>query len=394
MQTVAAMSLLFPVALLLAPPAHAEDAVGDVFVSVTGGGGLVFLDGATTGIIAPGVIRGVPPGTHTIRVDEGCKTGTTDVTVRVNAIERVTLALTPGTGTVKVEATPPEAEVTDGGVRLGAGSFGPVPLGCGTHTLVATAPGRQTVTYTVEVSLRGHVDVRLDLPAAAIGSIAITPTPFEAEVFVDGATKGTGPMTVDGLSAGVHTVSASLDGYLPAEQKVTVLPYQIVRSTLELAPKPVKAAKGPRAPEYWGRVGLDAGVSAAAIGFGIAGYFQYDRAVDNYATYADLTYADEPENFYANEVAAPRTLSYAFIGASAASAVTAGVLWATTKPKPAAVTTEAPPGAAPAPTATPAPGSPGPRMAPPMPGASASPQRSLELHVAPAGAGVVVFGRF
>ncbi len=132
--------------------------MGDVFVSVTGGGGLVFLDGATTGIVAPGVIRGVTPGTHTIRVDEGCKTGTTDVTVR------------------------------------------------------------------------------LDLPAA---------------------------------------------------QKVTVLPYQIVRSTLELAPKPVKAAKGPHAPVDWRRVGLDA-----------------------------------------------------------------------------AVTTEAPPGAAPAPTATPAPGRPGPRMAP------------------------------
>ncbi len=399
MPNIARISWLMFVIHLVGKPAHAEEGRGDVFVSVTSGGGLVFLDGATTGILAPGVVSGVSPGIHTVRVDDGCKTATADVTVRVNAVERVTLALEPGSGTIKVEATPPETIVTKDGIELGVGNFGPIPLACGSNTLVGVAPGRQSVTYTVEVSLRGHTDVRLDLPLAALGSIAITPTPLDAEVYVDGATKGTGPMTVDGLTAGVHVVSARLDGYEKVEQHVTVVAYQIVRSTIALAPKRPPVPLGKRLGldrVRWGRVGVDLGVSAAAVGLGLVAYLQYDRAADNYTTYTGLTYADDPEAFYASEVAAPRTLAYALAGTSGAAAVTSGLLWATTRPKAVTPVGEQVPAVTPS-NASPAPNpvgsTPTGPSAPssPLPGA---PAPGLQLLVAPSPFGVVLSGRF
>jgi hypothetical protein len=400
MRVVATMSFLLSALLLLPARASAEPGVGDVFVSVEAGGGLIFLDGATTGIVAPGVVRGVSPGAHTLRVDDGCRTATAGVTVRVNAVERVTLALEPGAGTVSIQATPPETVVTENGKELGTGTFGPVPLACGSHTLVGSATGRQTATYTVEVPLRGHADVRLDLPVAALGSIAITPTPLEAQVFVDGATKGAGPMTVDNLTPGVHTVSARLDGYVNAEQQVTVVAYQIVRSSIELAVKPPPVSLGKRLGfdrVRWGRVAVDLGVSAAAVGLGVVAYLQYDRAAQNYTTYSGLTYADDPEGYYASEVAGPRTLAYALTGASGAAAVTSGVLWATTKPKPAASMSVGAPSGASAPSGSSAPSgasAPSGSSAPAAPSMPAAPAPGLQLLVAPSPFGVVVSGRF
>jgi hypothetical protein len=377
-----------------APEARADDAaVGDVFVTVPDGGGLIFLDGATTGIVAPGVVHGVPTGNHTIRVDDACRTGSADVTVRANAVERVTVTPAVGTGTVTIAVSPPETRVTEGEKELGTGSFGPVVLSCGTHTLVGSAPGRQSVTYTAEVPLRGHLDLRLDLPSAAIGSIAITPTPLTAEVFVDGVSHGSGPMTVDGLNAGAHQVSARMDGYLPTEQTVNVVAMQIVRTSIELAPKPPPVSLGKRLGldrVRWGRVGANVGVTLAAAGLGVASWLEYRQAQDGYATYTGLTYADDPDAFYRTDVERPRTLSYVLGSTGGAALVGAGALWVTTTPKPAAPAPTAPATGASATPAAPAPMVP----ATPIPHGLAPTSPALELQVVPAPTGLLLVGRF
>ena len=197
--------------------------------------GTVFVDGVQTAFLAPGMIRDLPAGPHTVRVDHGCRTASVDLTVRPNAIERVALKLATGTGSAMFFTSPYGATVSEGGCVLGTGPFGPVALDCGTHTVVTTDPGRLTASTTFEVPLRGSVDVKIELaPAAALGGIAVVPTPIDAIVIVDGKERGAGPMTLDGLPLGVHLVGARLDGYLPAQHEVVVVANQIVRASVEL----------------------------------------------------------------------------------------------------------------------------------------------------------------
>ena len=56
----------------------------------------------------------------------------------------------------------------------------------------------------------------------ATGSLRVTSTPSEAILKVDGATKGTTPLTVTGLSLGSHTVEVSKSGYTPYTTAVTI----------------------------------------------------------------------------------------------------------------------------------------------------------------------------
>lgn len=313
--------------LLCVSTARAADGGGDIYVAVDNGGGLIFLDGSPTSIVAPGVLQGVSAGKHSVRVDDRCRTGTADVTVRVNAVERANIRMEVGTGTVRVESTPAETRVTEDGKELGVGSFGPISMSCGTHILVGTAPGRQPTPYTVEVPLHGHVDAPLVLPHAALGSVAVTPTPLDAEVFVDGVSKGKGPMTIDALPPGTHIVTARKDGYVTARHDVTVVANEIVRSTIALSAKA-------RFRADWPRIGVNIGLSVATVGLATVAFLEYDRATDNYDTYTGLTYADDPAGYYASDVQGPMTTAWILAGSSGATAITSGVLWATTRPRP------------------------------------------------------------
>ncbi|MFZ5476472.1 MAG: PEGA domain-containing protein [Myxococcota bacterium] len=328
---------LFPWVFIL-QRALAQDGVGDVFVNAEAGG-VVFIDGHATGIPTPGMLQGVPAGSHTIRVDKGCLTGTADVAVRVNAIERVELKLSPGNGTWALSGQPHGAEVREGASLLGTTPLGPITTTCGAHTLTISAPGHQTVTQTAQVPLRGHVDLSVQLLKVAVGGVAVTVSPIDAAVWLDGQPRGTGPMTLDALPVGVHRLEVRADGYVTAKQEVTVSPEQIVRVAvaLEKPPPPVPVGKRlglDRVP--WGRVALDVIATGAAGTLGWVAYDQYAIAVNNYGVYTGMTYADAPDAYYEDNVAAPRTRSYLFGAGAGVALAGAGVLWATTRIEPPA----------------------------------------------------------
>lgn len=333
------------VGMLFCTDARAQGAVGDVYVNAEAGA-VILVDGAPTGILAPGLVQGVAAGAHTISAERGCRTGTVDVAVRPNAVERAEVAMKPGVGTVMVSTVPYGASVSEDGKVLGTGPL-LLTLTCGEHTLALTAEGRLATSHTVNVPLRGALEVTVELPATAIGAVAVTVTPFEAELRVDGEKKGTGPMTIEGLAAGEHTVLATAPGYLPIEQKVTVAAGQIAKlsATLQPAPPPVPVAKKMGLDRVdWARVGVNSGVTLASLGAGAVGWLQYQHAVDAYPTYQGLTYRDQPDAFYADEIEGPRTRAYVLAATSGVGLVASGWLWATTKPR--AVTVVPAPGGA------------------------------------------------
>ncbi len=76
------------------------------------------------------------------------------------------------------------------------------------------------------------------LRGAGHGSVAVTTTPVGAQVFVDGAHKGTSPVEIKDLVAGQkYDVSARISGYEEASQIVTPQKGETVRATLVLEAK-------------------------------------------------------------------------------------------------------------------------------------------------------------
>lgn len=61
-------------------------------------------------------------------------------------------------------------------------------------------------------------------PPAAMGRLVVTSTPAGAAVFVDGTSRGTTPVTLAALPAGLHKVRVERVGYLENQRDVTVTP--------------------------------------------------------------------------------------------------------------------------------------------------------------------------
>lgn len=317
--------------LSLVPSAHAQG-TGEVYVTGDAGAA-IFLDGNPTGIVTPGMIQAVATGPHNIRAVIGCRTAYADLNVRTNAVERVDLMLAAGPGTVFVSTVPYGATVREGTTVLGVSPLGPIEIGCGPHTLVASAPGHQSASLTVEVPLSGHVDAKMDLLPLQLGAIAVSVLPFDAVVFVDGQSRGSGPMTVQNLAAGTHQVRARAEGYIDAQLDVSVVAEQISRATFALVVKPPQEPLGRRLGLYrvpWARVALNTGLSLASVGAGVFAYTQYDRAAEGYTVYQGLTYADDPDGYYATQVQSPRTQSYVLGVGAGLGALGSGFLWGTT----------------------------------------------------------------
>jgi hypothetical protein len=71
------------------------------------------------------------------------------------------------TGVLRVESTPPRAALHLDGAYVGNTPFRALSLQSGSHTLVADAPGRRSVSRVIELPAGGELDIRLELPAAA-----------------------------------------------------------------------------------------------------------------------------------------------------------------------------------------------------------------------------------
>lgn len=71
------------------------------------------------------------------------------------------------------------------------------------------------------------------------GNISITSSPSGAEVFVDGVSKGTAPITVSNIALGSHAVKCRLSGYLDNETTVNVVAGGVAPVTCMLIHKPM-----------------------------------------------------------------------------------------------------------------------------------------------------------
>ena len=152
---------------------------GTLSVTSSPAGADVYLDGVQKGT-TPVSITGVPTGFHLIRVT---MPGYEDYSSRV---------FTPIDKTVHASLK----------VRSGSTTIPPT-LPTTITTTITTIP--TTVPITVPT---GQVP-----PNARTGSLSVTSSPAGAEVYLDGVQKGTTPVTITGVSTGLHMIRVTLPGY-------------------------------------------------------------------------------------------------------------------------------------------------------------------------------------
>lgn len=286
-------------------PSSALAATGELYVSVQGEPGRVFLDGVDTGLNTPATVAGVEVGSHQVEVRGTCGLASASVDVVEGRIARLDVRYQIVGGFVEIRTRPAEADVSIDGRVVGQGPTLAQELGCGEHVVEASLEGWRPASRTLDVKLGAALQVDLVLEQRASGSLELAVTPEDATLYVDGTFVGVGAREVEGVAAGSHVVRAERVGYEPGEVAV-VVGDEAVAVDLRLTPVEDQALvvpdtlvderQGP-GPGRVVRTTLGSLTAAGAVGVAALGAWQYSRATDNYAAeYLPVAQACDPVN--------------------------------------------------------------------------------------------------
>ena len=226
-----------------------------VSISSVPGSAQVLIDDKPVGA-TPVTVR-LAATTHRLELRlAGYKPWTMDLLVKIGepqTIGPVQLGLPDGS--LMVRSNPSGARVMAGGVYRGE-----TPLHLGLRPDVATAlslalPGYEDASRTVKLHSGAKEEVSVDL-TPILGKVAIHVTPADAEIWVDGASRGRGSQTLS-LTAVPHQIEVRKSGLLSSSSTITPRPglEQAVEVTL-LTEAQQKAARTPQTIRAHGSIEL------------------------------------------------------------------------------------------------------------------------------------------
>lgn len=272
-------------------------AAGGVQVEASESGASIFIDGADTGMEAPGTIMGLSDGRHVVTVRDGCYVGEAVVEITPMTVVPVTVTLEPGQGSIVVQPVPVDARVELDGKVLKGGAGKEHEVSCGPHTVQASMDGYLPTMITVDVEAGQDVVLPVELEPLGKGGLRVDVAPDTAEVFLDGGSLGVGDQEIHGVVAGPHVLTASLAGYATGERQFILESGETLELSLSLEPgapeppvastvpipkeRPPKEARGfPTKPVGYGMIGLGLASSAVSI-------TQWSQGRSAYAEYLD-----------------------------------------------------------------------------------------------------------
>ena len=160
-----------------------------------------------------------------------------DAPAAARAVRREAAPPAKETARLLVRTTPPGASVTVDGTLRGKSPLALRDLELGTRTIVVARPGyvsaERRITLTADRPSRS-VDVAMvsvtaarpqptrPAPAAAASGLMVDSRPPGASVTIDGAPRGTTPLTIESLAPGPHTVLIERPGYRPWSTTIDV----------------------------------------------------------------------------------------------------------------------------------------------------------------------------
>jgi len=211
----------------------------------------VYLDGSTQGVKTPITVSDMPAGEHTFTLKlAGYNDLTGPVTVVGGSTVEVYAVLTistPGSGSLYINSTPVEADITiDGQIQTVKTPAIITNLTAGSHEVKLTRAGYEDLTKTVTITAGTTTYLNVSLTVLpGIGTLEISSTPAGARVFIDGAdVQKVTPATITNLSSGDHTYKLVLSGYKDATGTSTIEPGKTTTVTVPLTKTEAKAGAG------------------------------------------------------------------------------------------------------------------------------------------------------
>jgi hypothetical protein len=208
-------------------------ATGSISVSSTPSGACIYLDGVYQGVTGSAWfwIYDVSAGYHTIYLEKSgyedytetvyISTGdTASVSAYLTATPTPTTIVTSTpvpTGGIRVWSSPSGARIYLDGVYQGAtGSawFRIYDVSTGYHTIRLEKSRYEDYTETIYISAGDTAAVSAYLTATpTTGSISVSSAPSGADIYLDGAYKGTTPATIPDVPTGSHALKLEKYGY-------------------------------------------------------------------------------------------------------------------------------------------------------------------------------------
>jgi hypothetical protein len=217
---------------------------GSISISSSPSGAAIYLDGIHEGT-TPKTVSSVKVGSHTIKLE---KSGYDDVarTVTVSAYETATISetlteLAQEPGSISISSSPSGADIyLDGAYKdTTPKTISSVKVGSHTIKLEKSGYGDVTRNVTVRAGETANVYETLTELAPETGSISVSSSPSNADIYLDGAYKGTTPATVSDVHPGAHALKLEKYGYVEWLTSVHVTSGVTESITAHLAPADV-----------------------------------------------------------------------------------------------------------------------------------------------------------
>ena len=236
-----------------APAAMAATTIGgdegwyDVYTNVDGCS--IYFDGDYKGTTTGGVLSVAVYSTaapySTVRAEKsGYSSASKSLPTAPSAGEHQSVYLTvnpitPTTGNIKISSTPSGAAVYVNSVYYGTTPHTVSNLPAGNNDLRLTYSGYNDYRDTINI-VAGQTETTYATLTAQVtyGTLSVSSTPSNANVYLDGAYKGTTPRTIGGLSKGAHTLEVTMPGYQEWTNTVQIHSNQVTYVTAPLTADP------------------------------------------------------------------------------------------------------------------------------------------------------------
>lgn len=236
-----------------APAALAETTLGgdqgwyDIYTNVDGCS--IYFDGeykgtTTGGVLSVGVYSTAAPYNTVSAEKSGFTSASKSLPSTPGAGEHQSVYLTlnplsPTTGDIKISSSPSGASVYVNNVYYGTTPHTVSNLPAGNNDLRLTYTGYKDYRDTINI-IAGQTQTTYATLKAEVtyGTLSVSSTPSNANIYLDGSYKGTSPRTIGGLSKGAHTLEVTMPGYQEWANTIQIHSNQVTYVTATLTADP------------------------------------------------------------------------------------------------------------------------------------------------------------
>lgn len=194
---------------------------GNIKISTSPESGMaIYLDNENTGKKSPFELKEISSGQHSVKIiSDWYAPQSKNIVVEDGKTTTVDFKLEPEFAEINIKSNP-QATIFINGERKASGSFNERLLS-GVYTLKVEESKHYTIEQKLIVEPGKNQNLTLE-PKAITGNLAITSTPFGANILINGKNYGTTPETIKNLLIGNYTLELQLKGHKTLKKQITI----------------------------------------------------------------------------------------------------------------------------------------------------------------------------